>query len=114
MRFRVDATYETHGQSRAMEGLSLPITLVYRERKHIFFSLRTVMLGRMHLADGVREIREGEVYCLLQEVSKNILFVFICEEEVIFTKLFQNSRYMYSAEQNRKDLGVLAGRTCHA
>jgi len=71
------------------------------------------MLGQMHLADGVREITEGKVPCLLQEVSKNVLFVFICEE-VIFTRLIQNSRYMCSAEHNRKDLGVLAGRSNHA
>lgn len=36
MHFRVDATYKTHGQTGAMEGLSLPITFVYWERKHIF------------------------------------------------------------------------------
>lgn len=69
----------------------------------------------MHLADGVREITEGKVHCLLQEVNKNVLSVFICEEEeVIFTRLLQNSSYMCSAEHNRKDLEVLAGRTSHA
>lgn len=82
-------------------------------KENTSFSLRTVMLGQIYLADGVREIREGKVHCLLQ-VSKNISFVFICEEEVIFTRLFQNSRCMYSAEQNRKDLEALAGRTSHA
>lgn len=72
------------------------------------------MLLQMHLADGVREAGVGKVHCLLQEVSKNVLFVFICEEEVISTRLFQNSRCMYSAGQNRKDLDALAGRTSHA
>lgn len=71
------------------------------------------MLRQINLADVVREIIEGKVHCLLQEGNKNVLFVFICEE-VIFTRHFQDSRYLYSAEHNKKDLGVLAERTSHA
>lgn len=33
----------------------------------------------MHLADGIRKFPKGKVQCLLQEVGKNVLFIFICQ-----------------------------------
>lgn len=71
------------------------------------------MLGQIHFLGVVREIIQEKVPSLVQETSKNLLFVFICEDDVIFTRLFQNSRYMCNAKNNRKDLGILAGRISH-